>query len=406
MNSKTGRQAFPGSSVAEELAKTVKICARCGFCKIHCPTYPFGGGFESYSPRAKVHFLKDYFEGKARLTPEWTDRLYRCTTCERCEEVCQTSMPLVRLWEAIRAEMVDRQLGPMPAHKKIHDFAKKFGNVYGEDASKQDQWRQPWHKTLEQADLLVFGGCTASYRMPSMLQTGVSILSRLNIPHAYAGGEEVCCASPLLRTGQLELAAELIGRNLDLFARKKALTIVTPCGGCSKTLKHDYPVWAKKLGKSFNIQVKHFSELYVQLLREGHLRPTRPVQRTVTFHDPCHLGRSQGLFAEPREIMAALPGLHLVEMPRSRAQSHCCGAGGGVKANYPEMAGQIARERLQEAVATGADTLVTMCPFCQGSFTQAIKESKESATPIRLVGLEEMLLASLGDEEQETGQPE
>jgi heterodisulfide reductase subunit D len=225
-----------------------------------------------------------------------------------------------------------------------------------------------------------------------MLRTGVSILTRLDIPYAYAGGEEVCCASPMLRTGQLELAAELMGRNLDLFARKGAATIVTPCGGCSKTLKHDYPVWAKKLGKPFNVAIRHLSEVYVRLLHEGRIKPSRPVNKTVTFHDPCHVGRSQGLFDEPREILAAIPGLRLTEMPRSRQESRCCGAGGGVKANYPQMAGQIARERLEEAVETGADTLVTMCPFCLGSFTQAIRESGAS---IHLAGLEELLLASL-----------
>ena len=382
------------AALAAELAKTVDTCARCGFCKVHCPTYPFGGGFETYSPRAKVHFLKDYFEGRDVLTPEWVDRLYRCTTCERCESVCQTSIPLVRLWESVRAEIVHKELGPMPAHKKIRDFAQEFGNVYGEPATKQSQWLLPAHKPIEQADILIFGGCTGSYRMPSMLQTGVSILTKLDIPYAYAGGEEFCCASPLLRTGQLKLAAELMGHNLDMFARKGASTIVTPCGGCSKTLKHDYPIWAKKLDKPFNVTIRHFSEIYVQLLREGRLKPSVPVNKTVTFHDPCHVGRSQGLFDEPREIMAAIPGLRLVEMPRSREESRCCGAGGGVKANYPQMAGQIARERLEEAVETGADTLVTMCPFCQGSFTQAIKEN---AASIGLSGLEELLLASLGE---------
>ncbi len=389
-------QAFspvaPDRFPARELAEAVASCARCGFCKVACPTFPFGGGFETFSPRAKVYFLKDYFEGRDVLTPEWVDRLYRCTTCERCQTVCQTAIPLVPLWEAVRADVVARGLGPMPAHKKLRALAEAHGNPYGEPADKQSQWLLPEHKPAEAADILVFGGCTASYRMPSMLQTGVTILTRLAIPYAYAGGLENCCASPLLRTGQLDVAGELIGRNLDLFARTGARTIVTPCGGCSKTLKHDYPQWARRLGKPFDITVRHFSEVYVDLLRQGRIRPTVSVEKTVTFHDPCHVGRSQGLFDEPREILAAIPGVKLVEMPRCRESSRCCGAGGGVKANYPQMAAAIAKDRLEEAVATGADTLVTMCPFCQGSFSQAIKETDAS---IGLCGLEELLLASL-----------
>ena len=380
------------AALARMLAEAVDTCARCGFCKVSCPTYPFGGGFETFSPRAKVAFLKDYFEGRDVLTPQWVDRLYRCTTCERCQTVCQTAIPLVALWESVRADIVTKGLGPMPAHKKLRALAGEHGNPYGEPASKQAQWLLPEHHPVESADILIFGGCTASYRMPSMLQTGVTILTRLGVPYAYAGGEEHCCASPLLRTGQLDVAGELIGKNLDMIARSGARTIVTPCGGCSKTLKHDYPAWAEKLGKPFDVTVRHFSEVYVDLLRQGRITPSVPVEKTVTFHDPCHVGRSQGLFDEPREILAAIAGIKLIEMPRCRETSRCCGAGGGVKANYPQMAAAIARERLDEAVATGADTLVTMCPFCQGSFSQAIKESGAS---IGLSGLEELLLASL-----------
>ncbi len=380
------------TGIVRELDRIVATCARCGFCKVACPTFPFGGGFETFSPRAKVYFLREYLAGRESLSPDWVDRFYRCTTCERCQTVCQTAIPLVELWETVRADIVRQGLGPMPAHKKLRALAEAHGNPYGEPAAKQSQWLLPEHAPTDRAEILIFGGCTASYRMPAMLQTGVTILTRLGIPYAYVGGDEHCCASPLLRTGQIDIASELIAKNLDLFARTKATTIVTPCGGCSKTLKHDYPAYARKLGKPFTATVRHFSEVYVDLLRQGRLKPRVPVDKTVTFHDPCHVGRSQGLFDEPRAILAAIPGLTLVEMPRSREASRCCGAGGGVKANYPQMAAAIARERLEEAVATGADTLVTMCPFCQASFAQAIKETGAS---IGLCGLEELLLASL-----------
>jgi len=376
----------------QQLAYQLDTCARCGFCKVVCPTYPYGGGFETFSPRAKVHFLKDYLDGKAELTPEWVDRLYRCTTCERCQEVCQTSISLVALWEHLRAEAVTRGLGPMPVHKKLREFVDAYGNPYGEDQSTQGRWMLEDHAPAEKADILVFGGCTASFRMPSMLQTGVSILQLVGIPYAYAGGKEFCCASPMLRTGQLTTSAALIAKNLDMFNETGATRIVTPCGGCSKTLKHDYPKWAKRLGKPFTAKVVHFSELYVELLRDGRLKPVKPIDKTVTFHDPCHVGRSQGLFDEPREILASIPGLKFIEMPNSRENSRCCGAGGGVKANYPDMAAGIARDRVKEAMDTGADTLVTMCPFCQASFSQAIGELGSN---IGLAGLESLLMESV-----------
>ena len=237
-----------------------------------------------------------------------------------------------------------------------------------------------------------FAGCTAAYRMPPMLQTGVTILQRQGIPYAYAGGREVCCASPFLRTGQVEMATSLVTSNIDLFHEMGTKRIVTACGGCSKTLRFDYPRLARATGRTWDFEVLHFSQVYAQLLRDGAVRPRRRVDRVVTYHDPCHVGRSQGLYEEPRFILRSIPGLRLVEMEHCREESRCCGAGGGVKANYPEMAAAIARDRVQEAMATGAEVLVTMCPFCQASFAQALKELGSS---MRLAGVEELLLESL-----------
>lgn len=374
---------------AGELSRALDTCARCGFCKPVCPTHPFGGGFEASSPRAKVHFLKEQREGAAEVTADWADRLYRCTSCERCVEVCQTEIPLVEVWEEARASLVRLGLGPMLAHRKMRELAEQKNNPYGEATEQRSRWMQPHHRPAQQADVLVFAGCTAAYRMPAMLQTGVTILQRQGIPYVYAGPDEVCCASPFIRTGQIEIADRLRASNVDLVNRLGVKRIVTACAGCAKTLKNDYPEWARERGERWDVQVIHFAELYAQLVREGRLKLERPIRKRVTYHDPCHLGRSQRIFDEPRTILAAIPGLELIEMAHARERSRCCGAGGGVKAGYPAMAAQLARERVEEAIATGAEVLATMCPFCQTSFTQAINEIGPS---IRLVGVDELLL--------------
>jgi heterodisulfide reductase subunit D len=378
---------------AEELSHALDTCARCGFCKPECPTHPFGGGFEAASPRAKVHFLKEQREGAAQLTDAWADRLFQCTSCERCVEVCQTDIPLVEVWEEARATLVRLGRGPMPAHKKMRESAEAKNNPYNEPSAERGRWMQPHHQPIEGAELLVFAGCTAAYRMPPMLQTGVTILQLQGIPYAYAGPAEVCCASPFIRTGQTEIADQLMASNVELVARLGVKRIVTACSGCAKTLKKDYPAWAAAHGKAWDVEIVHFAEVYARLLKEGRLRFAKRIEKKVTYHDPCHLGRSQRIFDEPRAILGAIPGLQLIEMPRTREQSRCCGAGGGVKAGFPDMAAEIARARVQEAIETGAEVLVTMCPFCQTSFTQAIKEL---GADIQLAGVEELLLQSLG----------
>lgn len=392
MNIDQNKPPLSGLDNCKELDYAVDTCVRCGYCKPVCTTYPFGDGFETFSPRAKVKFLNDLRHGKVELTQEWVDRLYQCTTCERCEEVCHTDIPLVELWEAARAETVNRGLGPMPVHLKFKENVETCDNAYGENNSERGRWMLPEHCPTEGAELLVYGGCTGSFKMPGMLKTGVSLLQRQGIPYAYAGGKEVCCGSPILRTGQIEPAKRLIATNIDTFNEMGVRQIVAPCGGCSKTLRHDYPRWAKELGKPWDIEVLHFAEVYVKLLRDGRIKPNKAINRKVTYHDPCHLGRSQGIFDEPREILRAIPGIELVEMENIRANGLCCGAGGGVRGNYPDMADQIAEKRINEALATGADTLVTMCPFCQSSFAPMLKKMDVA---MELIGVEELLLQSM-----------
>ncbi|MEE8484903.1 MAG: (Fe-S)-binding protein [Nitrospinota bacterium] len=378
--------------VSELLSYAAKTCVRCGTCKPVCSTHPYGGGFESYSPRAKMNFLQKVMRGEEEFTPEWVDRFYQCTTCERCDEVCQTEIPIVEIWEAVRAELVNQGLGPMPNHTMFRDNANKFNNAYGEPTDERGKWMLEHHKPTEGAELLVFGGCTASYKMPPMLQSGVSILMKMGMPFAYAGANEYCCGSPIIRTGQLEAAKRVISNNIDYFNEHGVKRIVTPCAGCSKTLRFDYPKWGRNLGKKFDIEVMHFSKLYVKLLEEGKLKPTKPVDMTVTYHDPCHLGRSQGFYDEPRQILAAIPGLKLVEMEHIRADAHCCGAGGGVRAQYPNIADDLAAKRIKQAEATGADALVTMCPFCQSSFALM---KKETNSKLEVHGVEDLLVRSL-----------
>jgi Fe-S oxidoreductase len=161
--------------------------------------------------------------------------------------------------------------------------------------------------------------------------------------------DEKCCGSVLLRTGFLKEAQEQIRKNSEIF---KDELILTSCAGCYKTLKEDYE----------GIEVIHISQLLDTLINEGKLNFSKK-DFDVTYHDSCHLARHCEVFEEPRNVVRSVA--NLVEMKNNREDSLCCGAGGGVKSAYPEIADEMAKLRLSQAHETGCSTLVTPCPFCK-----------------------------------------
>ena len=171
----------------------------------------------------------------------------------------------------------------------------------------------------------------------------------------------------LLRMGDPEFE-RIAGDNIRQLNALGLQTLVSSCSGCFKTIKEDYP----KVGK-LNFEVLHTVEFLRRLLEDKKLPFVQPLERKVTYHDPCHLGRASGVFEDPRVLMKAIPGLELAEMPRSGPYSRCCGAGGGLKSGYPDIQNKMAQERVREAEATGAGELISACPFCYAGLQVGIK---------------------------------
>ncbi len=153
-------------------------------------------------------------------------------------------------------------------------------------------------------------------------------------------------------------------KNIDLLNSLGVETIITACAGCHSTFKHSYE------GR-LNAEVVHMTEYMARLVEEGRLPFKKEVNKTVTYHDPCHIGRYSRIFDAPRTVLQAIPGLKLREMERIRQWAFCCGAGGGAKSAYPDYAQWVAEKRLEEAMDTGADTVVSACPFCENNLGDA-----------------------------------
>lgn len=196
--------------------------------------------------------------------------------------------------------------------------------------------------------MLYFRGCTARQKQTNIAKATERLLNIAGVDF-HTLDDEKCCGSVLLRTGFIDEATEQIEKNTGILKGEK---IITSCAGCYKTLKDDYE----------GLDVIHISQLLDQLIKEGKLNLSKN-DLDVTYHDSCHLGRHSNVFDEPRDVIKSVA--NLVEMENIRENSLCCGAGGGVKSAYPDIASQMALSRIAQAKQTGCKTLITPCPFCK-----------------------------------------
>ena len=376
-------------------------CTRCGECLTWCPVYDQDAK-ESIIPRAKVtDFLNiirsqqgligrivrsekgpnglkkligtvfGYKEVTDAQVQDFVRNLYECSTCGQCHIVCPAKIDTVNLWEDIRRLMVQADYGPLETQKALVKSVKSYDNPWQQPRAGRAKWARRAKKEGLIADLpkemkktngkvLLFLGCTAAYdiNVKQVAVSTINILETLGIDYGIFGKDEKCCGSVMLRMGDGEFE-RIAGDNIKMFNEAGFETLISSCSGCFKTIKEDYP----KVG-NLNFEVLHTVEFLRRLYEDGKLKFKTPVNKKITYHDPCHLGRASGVYDDPRFIMEAIPGLELIEMPRNREYSRCCGAGGGLKSGYPDIQNKMAQRRVQEAEETGAEELVSACPFC------------------------------------------
>jgi heterodisulfide reductase subunit D len=347
-------------------------CTRCGECTTTCPT-----------------------GGEAQDIELIASRAYECTICGQCKTVCPANLDTIEMWENMREFLVANKLAPLPAHEQIVKSIENYDNPWMQPRTQRSRWSKRIEKEVkikdalkEKPEVLFFVGCTAAYdpNIKDMALDTARVLASAKIDFGTLGNEEGCCGSTLMRTGLSEAAKKMVRKNLELFERSSPSRIVTSCAGCFKTIRQDYP----KVGK-VNAEVVHVTQFVGELIEQGKLVLGKRVEGKVTYHDPCHLGRHNKLYDEPRKIIESIPGVKLVEMDRNRDKARCCGAGGGVKTAFPELAQKISNLRVEDAEKTGAEILVTSCPFCYQSLKASI-DTKGSK--LRMMDLMELVRLS------------
>ncbi len=401
---------IPVDKLRMSLIRQLDACTLCGECLKWCPVYEQDNR-EDVIPRAKIlnflriiksqhGFIARFLQNKIRnktlfsllrklfrhqdITEQelksFASSLYECSTCAQCAVVCPAGIDTVELWENIRALLVHAGYGPLDNQKVLVKSVKSYDNPWQQPRQARTKWARnakkkglitdtPRDIKKTKGSVLLFFGCTAVYNsyVQQVAINTINILEALDIDYGTLGGSEKCCGSVLLRVGDPEFS-RLASQNINEFNKLNIKTLITSCAGCYKTIKQDYP----KVDQ-LNFEVLHIVEYLNRLLQQGQMHFAHPVKRKVTYHDPCHLGRVAGVVQDPREIMRSIPGLQLIEMERNRFFSRCCGAGGGVKAGFPEIQEKISLRRIEEAEATGADELISACPFCFAGLQVGIK---------------------------------
>ncbi len=363
-----------------EIEKDLYACLQCGYCRDVCPVYG-QIGWESSTPRGKVYYLKQIagktpmdrlLRRQSKITPEFVERVFQCTSCGACEHNCHVEIEFPKLWEEVKEWLISEGYGPPEAHKKIKERIVAKKNPYDEPKEKRPAWLPKDIKLSDKPEIVFFTGCTEAFRTQPLAVATVRLLDKAGVKFNILGEDEWCCGSPLIRTGQKSFVmSELAPHNVREMEKRGWNAMVIACAGCYNTIKNDYP---EMTGKP-PFKIYHLTEYLDRLIEDGRLKFTKEYKKKVGYHDPCHLGRHAKVFDAPRNVLKAIPGLQLIEMKAEREDAQCCGAGGGFKSAFNNMAEEVAAERVRQFVDAGAEVIATSCPFCQVNMNAGAKRA-------------------------------
>ena len=379
----------------EAMEKLVEACAlcRCGCCKDDCPMYAEILE-ETISPKGRNFMIRAIMKGLIEPDERAVRIAYSCLLCRRDEKSCTAELKNAEATEAFRKYLLDKGFPLLPEHELLVKSLENYGNPWQEAKAARKRWAKDLKdkKVVRgKTDTLFYVGCT--FALDRTLQESPRALARLMERTGENYGlmleDEVCCGSTAKRIGHSKLFDKLRKENEKRLLESGAKRIVTACAGCYKTLKQDYPGLGKR------VQLLHSTEYLLQAIEKNKLK-FRPEPIKITYHDPCHLGRHADVFDEPRRVLAAVPGLKLIEMKNSRELSRCCGGGAGVKTAYPEVSRKAALKRVGEAERTGASVLVTTCPFCVQTLRDAATASGSKIEILELAVLLDRLAEPAG----------
>jgi Fe-S oxidoreductase len=361
-------------AIKDNGGEAFKLCYECGLCDAVCP-------WNRVRPFSMRKIVRQAAFG---LTEIENEEIWRCTTCGRCPQRCPRGVDQVAIGVSSRRIATEYDVFPDPVRpiRAVTASLMGEGNPVGEERNKRADWAEGLSvKTFtEGMEILYFPGCYLCYdpRLKKVARATAHILNLAGVDFGILGSKEKCCGESIRKTGNEELFKSLAKENIKTFIDNGVKKILVSSPHCYHTFKNEYPEF------KVNFEVVHISQYLFELIHSGRLELNKDYEKKVTYHDPCYLGRYNSTYDEPREVLKKIPGLELIEMDDSREDSLCCGGGGGRIWMETPKGERFSDLRLEQAVAAGAEVLVTSCPYCITNFEESRLSREDSeATEIK-----------------------
>jgi len=338
-----------------------QLCFQCGLCDSVCPW----NQVRQFSMRKIVR------EAAFGLTEIEGEDIWRCTTCGTCPDQCPRGLGQIQVSQALRRVATEYEVftASVKSARSARASIISEGNPLQGERSGRGAWAdglsvKPFEPDME---ILYFVGCYFSYdpRMKKVAQATANILNTAGVEFGILGENESCCGESIRKIGSEQVFIDLAKTNIKTFIDHGVKKILVSSPHCYHTFKNEYPEFM------VHFEVIHMSEFLLELINTGRLALNGEMDQTVTYHDPCYLGRHNQIYEPPRQLLDKVAGLTLKEMTASRKTSLCCGGGGGRIWMDTPQAERFSDIRLKQARDTGASTLVTACPYCITNFEES-----------------------------------